>query len=135
MQSYEVAFGPGDQAPAGGGGVPGAVEGLSARATSPTEVVLTFLAAGSNGTSPPSASRYVVKQSLKPIDDAGDFKDAQTLCGSQGCGFDPPGVGQPLDLTITDLRPNTTYYYAVAARTDAGRQGPRSPTVSVKTAE
>jgi hypothetical protein len=109
------------------------VEGLSARATSPTEVVLSFLAAGSNGTSPPPASRYVVKQSLKPIDDAGDFKDAQTLCGSQGCGFDPPGVGQRLDLTITDLRPNTTYYYAVAALNDAGQQGPRSQTVSVKT--
>jgi hypothetical protein len=132
MQSYEVAFGPGDQAPAGDG-APGAVEGLSARATSPTEVVLTFLAAGSNGTSPPPASRYVVKQSLKPIADAGDFKDAQTLCGSQGCGFDAPGVGQPLDLTITDLRPNTTYYYAVAARNEAGQQGPRSQTVRVQT--
>jgi hypothetical protein len=74
----------------------------------------------------------VVKQSLEPIDDAGDFKAAQTLCGG-ACGFDPPGVGERLDLTVTDLRPSTTYYYAVAARNDAGRQGPRSETARVRT--
>lgn len=132
MQSYQVAFGPAPDAPASADGRPGPVEGLGARATSPSEVELSFLAAGSNHTSPPPARSYVVKQSLKPIGDAGDFKAAHSLCGGT-CGFDPPRVGEPLALRVTDLRPNTTYYYAVAARNDAGQQGPRSQTARVTT--
>jgi phosphodiesterase/alkaline phosphatase D-like protein len=37
-------------------------------------------------------------------------------------------------LTITDLRPRTTYFYAVAARDNvSGRAGPRSPTTKTRT--
>jgi hypothetical protein len=133
MQSYQVAFD--DQAgavAAGGGGKPGAVEELDARATSQREVALSFLAPGSDGSRPPPARRYVVKQSLRPIRDAGDFDDAQTLCAGD-CRFDPSSVGERLTLTVTDLRPDTTYYYAITARNNSGQQGPRSQTARVKT--
>jgi len=43
-------------------------------------------------------------------------------------------VGEKVRLTITDLRPRTTYYYAVAARDNVtGRAGARSPTVKART--
>jgi hypothetical protein len=38
-----------------------------------------------------------------------------------------------LTLTVTDLRPDTTYYYAITARNNSGQQGPRSQTARVKT--
>jgi hypothetical protein len=130
MQAYQATFD--DRAPEDGDGAPGRVEVLGARATSQSEVALSFLAAGSGGMRPPPARNYVVKQSLRPIRDAGDFRAAQTLCG-EGCGLAPAGVGERLTLAVTDLRPKTTYYYAIAARNDAGRQGPRSQTVRVRT--
>jgi hypothetical protein len=43
-------------------------------------------------------------------------------------------VGSRITLTITGLRPHTTYHYAVAARDNVtGRLGRRSPTASAKT--
>jgi hypothetical protein len=39
-----------------------------------------------------------------------------------------------MTLTITNLRPRTTYYYSVAARDNvSNRRGPRSATVRVRT--
>lgn len=44
------------------------------------------------------------------------------------------GLNAQLSLTVTDLRPRTTYYYTVAARDNvSGRLGPRSRTVGVRT--
>jgi len=112
---------------------PGPVTRFSARASSATAIQLSFSAAGSNASRPPAARRYVVKQSLRPIRNASDFRRAQTLCAG-ACRFAPQRVGERLELTVTDLRRRTTYYYAIAARDDiTPRLGPRSRTISVKT--
>ena len=43
-------------------------------------------------------------------------------------------VGACVTLTITDLKPHTTYYYAIAARDNvSAKRGPRSPTVKTRT--
>jgi phosphodiesterase/alkaline phosphatase D-like protein len=43
-------------------------------------------------------------------------------------------VGSRIELTVTNLRPNTTYFYAIAARDNVSRRlGPRSPAVKVRT--
>ena len=116
------------------GRTPGAVTGLSARAASRTTIVLRFKAAGTHGSRPPAARSYVVKQSRRPIRSARAFRRAQTLCRGR-CRFPASiGVGGQLEVTVEDLRPRTTYYYAVAARDNVSRRlGPRSRSVGVRT--
>ncbi len=61
------------------------------------------------------------------------FRRGQSLCKG-ACRFSITNVGSKLMLTVTGLRPHTTYYYAVAARDNvSGRPGPRSRAVSVRT--
>ncbi|MGI8622567.1 MAG: PKD domain-containing protein [Solirubrobacteraceae bacterium] len=112
---------------------PGKVAGVAARAAPARKVMLSFLAPGSDGARPPAARRYVVKQSVRPIVSAGDFKAAQSLCAGT-CRFGAARVGERLTLSVTDLRPATRYYYAVSALDNvSGRLGPRSRTASVRT--
>jgi len=115
------------------GRTPGRVRGLTARGTSRRKVVLTFRAPGTDGGRPPAARGYVVKQSLRPIRGRRGFRRAQTLCRGT-CSFDVTFVGSKINLTVTDLRPRRTYYYAIAARDNvSGQPGPRSPTAKART--
>ena len=115
------------------GRTPGRVTGLSASAAVRKEVVLSFRAPGTDGNRPPPARGYLVKQSTSPITDLRSFRRAQTLCNGT-CRFPATRVGEQIKLRITDLRPNRTYYYAVAARDNvSGRLGPRSEPVRIRT--
>ncbi len=115
------------------GRTPGRVFGLQARAASKTKIVLSFTAPGTDGAHPPAARTYLVKQSRSPIRDARGFVRAHTLCKGS-CRFQLPRVGADVSLTVVDLRPRRTYYYAVAARDNvSSRLGPRSKTVKAKT--
>ena len=106
---------------------------LRARAVSKTKVKLSFLAAGSDGRGGPAARVYMVKQSLRPIGGAPAFRRSPSLCGGK-CRFAVTRVGARITLTITGLRPRTTYYYGVAARDSRSqRLGARSRVVSVRT--
>lgn len=109
--------------------LPGGISDLEATPLSTSQVRLTWSAPGSDGADPPPPDRYIVKQSTSPIEDETDFEEAFTLCGVV-CAFDPPPgrVGTPVVLTVRDLSPATTYYYAVKAVDDAGNIGPRSNT-------
>ena len=110
------------------GRTPGRVSGLSAHAGSKGRVVLTFDAPGTDGKRPPAATTYLVKQSLRR-----DFARARALCRGS-CRFRVIQLGVKITLTITHLRPHTTYYYAVAARDNvSGRLGARSRAVKVTT--
>jgi len=111
---------------------PGRVGVLKARAASSRTVKLSFLAPSSVGRFAPAARRYVVKQSFKPIRSERAFRAATTLC-RRSCSFAPARVGQRLELTVTDLKPRTTYYYAIKAVGAAQRTGPRSIVVKVVT--
>jgi len=105
---------------------PGRIVALHARALGRGRVVLWFDAPGSDGTKPPAARSYLVKQSLRPIRTARDFSHAQPLCRGS-CRFAVVTVGARIRLTITNLRPHTTYFYVVAARDNvSGWAGPRS---------
>ena len=115
------------------GRTPGPITGLRARAASKTEIALSFRAPGSDGSRPPAARAYLVKQSPRPIRGARDFARAQTLCKGS-CRFSITRVGTRINLTITDLLPNTTYYYALAARDNvSGKLGSRSTAVKART--
>jgi len=95
-------------------------------------VKLSFLAPGAVSRFAPAVRRYVVKQSFRPIRSERSFRAATTLC-RRSCSFAPARVGQRLELTVTDLRPRTTYYYAIKAVGAAQRTGPRSIVVKVTT--
>ena len=112
---------------------PGRVTALTARAASATSIKLTFIAPGTDGRRGPAARSYLIKQSLRPIAGARSFARAKPLCDG-ACRFSVAQIGAKVTLTITDLRPNTTYHYALAARDNlTGRLGPRSNTAQAKT--
>jgi alpha-tubulin suppressor-like RCC1 family protein len=109
--------------------IPGRVTALHARPSGRHGITLTFRAAGTYGTKPPPARRYLVKQSLRPIRTAAEFRRAHALCKG-ACAFDVTRIGAPISLNVTDLRPRRTYYYAVAARDNVSAvSGPRAGTV------
>ncbi len=115
------------------GRTPGRVTMLAAKAESARTITLTFRAAGTDGSSPPPARSYIIKQSRRPIRTRRAFRRAQTLC-KRVCRFPITQTAAPLRLNVTQLRRNTRYYYAVAARDNvSGRLGPRSKTVDAKT--
>ena len=116
------------------GRTPGRVTALRARAVSRRRVVLSFHAPGSDGSRPPAARSYLVKQSRKPIAGRRSFRRAQALCGGS-CHFPTLAeVGGRITLTVSALRPRTTYHYEVAARDNVShRPGPSSQPVRVRT--
>jgi alpha-tubulin suppressor-like RCC1 family protein len=112
---------------------PGRVTKVRWQARSKTQIVLSFAAPGTHGTRAPAARRYLVRQSARPIRGRRDFRRAARLCGGS-CRYAVTRVGARVRLTITDLRPGTTYHYAVAAYDNvSGRVGPRSATVAART--
>jgi len=76
-------------------------------AADPASVVMTWTAPGDDGNIG-TASQYDIRYSTSPInidnwDDAIQVQDEPT----------PQVSGSPEILTITDLEPNTTYYFAI----------------------
>jgi len=115
------------------GRTPGPVTRLAVRSVSKSKVVLSFNVPGTDGRKPPAARTYVIKQSRRPIRGSRGFVRAQTLCRGR-CRFNLTLVGAKATLTVRDLRPNTTYYYSVAALDNVSeRRGPRSPNVKART--
>jgi alpha-tubulin suppressor-like RCC1 family protein len=116
------------------GRTPGRITGLKAHAPSPTEIILTFDAPGTDGPRPPAARAYLIKQSLRPIRSARRFRRAQTLCNGT-CRFPTvTRVGTQINFRVTGLRPDTTYYYVAAARDNVSRRlGARSAAVKART--
>ncbi len=115
------------------GRTPARVTDLRARGVSKKQILLSFTAPGTDGRRPPAARTYLVKQSVRPIRKARDFARGQTLCKGT-CRFKVTRVGTTLKLTITDLRPGTTYYYAIQARDNVSRRlGPRSKAAQART--
>jgi alpha-tubulin suppressor-like RCC1 family protein len=112
---------------------PGRVDALAGRATAGGKIVLTFRASGSDGSKPPAAKGYVVKQSMRPIRTTLEFDRAQALCKGT-CTFPVTKPGVAITLNVTGLMSRRTYYYKVAARDNvSGRTGARSTAVTVKT--
>jgi alpha-tubulin suppressor-like RCC1 family protein len=117
------------------GRTPGAITGLIAASAGGTAINLLFNAAGTNGNQAPPAVGYLIKQSTRPIRTPRDFRRASALCAGD-CAFTLTSVGQPVTLTVTGLRPHTTYYYALLARDNvSNRCGPRSITVKATTGQ
>ena len=115
------------------GRIPGRVRGLRVRALSATSVQMSFRAAGTDRGRGEAVQTYLVKQSLKPIRGKRGVARAQSLCDGT-CRFTVTKVNTTLTLTITDLRPNTTYHYTIAARDNlTGRPGPPSPSNHART--
>lgn len=114
------------------GSTPGRVTGLVAQTVANRQIQLTFDAPGTDGSRPPAARAYLIKQSFRPIHGTKDRR-AQTLCRGS-CRFSVTRVGTKLRFTVTDLRPHTRYYYTVAARDNiSARAGPPSQQVSAST--
>lgn len=112
---------------------PGTVDDLSALPLTGRKIRLSFGAVGSDGNDGPPARKYVIRQTKKgPIDSARAFEEARPLCGGV-CRFGPDEIGDKLRLVVTDLRPRTTYYYALRAKDDAGNLGLLSNDASAKT--
>jgi len=110
-----------------------AVSRALGRALSSTRISLSFVAPGSDGSKPPAARSYLIRQSSSPIRGDRSFRRAQPLCRGS-CRFAVTRMGTKVSLAITDLRPHAGYYYAIVARDDvSGRLGPRSQTVKATT--
>lgn len=94
-----------------------------------TRVTLAFDTLGTDASRPPPARSYLVKQSLRPMRSARDFARADPVPGR--CCLTAPRIGGRVSLTVTGLRPRTTYtYYALAAQDNVlGRSGPRAQVV------
>jgi len=115
------------------GRTPGRVGTLSARATGPRTITLSFQAAGTDHAHPPAAHGYLIGQSTHPIRTRRDFRAAHALCRGR-CVFDVTLVGATLTQTIIGLDRRRTYYYAIAARDNVSRRlGPRSHTIQART--
>jgi hypothetical protein len=115
------------------GRAPGRVTTIAAKASSRGTIILTFRAPGTDGSKGPAATSYLIKESLRPIRTAADFRRAQPLCKGS-CSFDITRIGARIMLRITDLRRNAKHYYRIAARDNVtSRTGPRSKLVSAKT--
>jgi len=96
-------------------------------------IELSFRAPGTDRNRPPPARGYLIKQSRSPITDLRSFRRAQALCNGT-CRFPITRVGEQVKLMITELRPHTTYYYAVAAKDNVTRRlGPRSSAIRTRT--
>ena len=116
------------------GRTPGRVTTLAARAVGPTTIRLTFRAAGTDGAKPPASRTYLIKQSQRPIRTPRDVRRAKSLCQGR-CRFSITEVGGKLDLTVTNLRRHATYHYVIIARDNVStRAGPRSRSISARTA-
>lgn len=114
-------------------GQPSAPAGLIAKGLSSSTVELSFLAPpASEGPSPPAAAEFVVKQSYGPMANDDEFGAAMGLCGGK-CEFSGVQIGDRLTLSVRDLSPATTYYFAVQAVNQVGVHGPVSERVSVTT--
>jgi alpha-tubulin suppressor-like RCC1 family protein len=112
---------------------PGRVTTIAARAGSSGSIVLTFRASGTDGSKGPAAKSYLIKESLRPMRTARDFRRAQPLCKGS-CSFDITRIGARITLRVTDLRRNARHYYKIAARDNvSARTGPRSKLVSATT--
>lgn len=103
---------------------PGRVTNLRANVTR-SEVDLLFSAAGAIEGGPPAAQDYVVKQSLKPFSSKRRWRRAPALCGGT-CSFDNVVLPQTLEVEITGVLPDHTYYFALKAVDAEGDRGPRS---------
>jgi len=115
------------------GRTPGRVMQLRARALSRTKIQLRFNAPGTHASRAPAARTYLIKQSFRPIRGSRDFTRAHALCRGS-CRFAITEVGGLISLTVSDLRPRTTYYYAIVARDNvSARGGPRSRAVRART--
>ncbi len=113
------------------GRTPGRVNDLAARAAGGARIRLSWGAVGTDGSNPPAARSYLVKQSPRPMTTAGDFARAPSLCKGR-CSFNVTRIGARLSLTITNLR-RTRYYYIIKARDNVtGRLGPPSRMVSAR---
>jgi len=99
-----------------------AVTDLAAEVLSDDSIKLSFSAPGIGGR---PATRYIIKQSQRAIDGETDFDDARALCGGT-CTFEPSAAGDRINLTITDLEPGTTYFYALKHERADGTLGPMS---------
>ncbi|MBA3746961.1 MAG: hypothetical protein H0W96_05640, partial [Solirubrobacterales bacterium] len=62
-----------------------------------------------------------------------EVRRANALCDGN-CRFSVTAVGAKINLTITQLRRHTTYYYVVVARDNVtARLGPRSRSIRART--
>lgn len=111
-------------------GTPGHVRDLAAQAVSESSVLLTF-SAPDNGAGTGPAARYVVRQARAPIDGS-NFDAADTLCET-ACAFSPAAAGERLTLSVSDLAPSTTYYYALRPVSANEVLGPLSNIASATT--
>lgn len=111
---------------------PGRLTTIRAKPLTLRSIRLLFAAVASDRGKGPAVSRYIIVQSKRPIDSARDFRRAKRLCGKL-CSFSTEGVGSRLKLTVTDLRPATTYHYAIRALDEAGNKGKRSRSVRART--
>ncbi len=112
---------------------PGSVSGLRAITRGKHRIELDFTASGTDGTHPPPAHSYLVKQSLAPIRTRRDFTRAQALCAG-ACSFRVTQIGAKITLTITQLHAHTTYYYVVAALDNiTATAGPRTRAIKART--
>jgi len=100
---------------------------VTAGAPSTTSAVLGWTATGDDGTTG-FAFKYIIKRSNAPIDN-NNFNAATTVFNN----LVPKAPGQPETLTVTNLTPNTTYYFAIKVQDEASNTSAISDDVNIQT--
>ncbi|MFQ5649738.1 MAG: GDSL-type esterase/lipase family protein [bacterium] len=94
---------------------PARVENLTVSGVTTTSAVLTWRASGDDGNNG-SAVRYDLRYSVNPINTEVDFQTATKVAGLPA----PGPAGAPETVTVFDLQPETTYYFALKVLDEAG---------------
>jgi subtilisin family serine protease len=104
---------------------PGAVTDLAQVGVTETTITLSFTAPGDNNRSG-TAARYDLRRSAAPITDA-NFADATAVATAA-----PMPAGTVERVTVNDVLPNETYYFALQSEDAAGNRSPLSNVLSTR---
>jgi len=109
---------------------PGQITGLAASAGSPatTRIALSWTATGDDGNTG-TATSYEIRRSASAI--TGDNWGSATIIYNN---IVPRFVGGSESFVVSRLTPDTTYYFAIQAKDEAGNTSPTSNSPSVSTA-
>ncbi len=112
---------------------PPAIDDLTPNDVTDTTVRLTWDAVGDDGETGEPAELYDLRYSTTPINNETDFENATPVMG-EPVPKDPDDV-ELEEMVISNLIPDTSYYFAITVKDDADLESPLSNVASFRTVD